>query len=103
MSKVRKITSAPSVPQGPRVPRPYTRTSDGRDEPGTRSMQRENGSVSGDHPILSPTAMRRVEYAGAILAAGAVVIGSLVLLSRTDDPAPQPNPSGIETSGAENG
>lgn len=102
MTNVIKITSAPSVPKGPKVPRAYSRSKDGRDKPNTRSMEREEGSVSGDYPLLSEAAMARVEKAGLLLAAGAVVVGSVFLLSKTDNPNPTPaNPSGIETSGAE--
>lgn len=100
---VSKITSAPSVPQGPRVPRAYTRPKDGRDESGTRSMDRPNGSVSGDFPILSKAAQARLEKAGMLIAAGALVGGTLFALSKTDEPSKEirENPSGIMTSGAE--
>lgn len=130
MNNLRKITSAPSIAQGPKVPRAYTRAKDGRDEAGTRSMQREDGSVSGDHPILSEAAKARIERAGMLIAAGAVVTAIVVGLSHnpmssesksgqtqaevdaenkettttTETPGPyEPgyNPSGIQTSGNE--
>ncbi len=109
MAEVIKISSAPSVPRGPKVPVAYTRTRKGQDAPGTsrdragtRSMDRENGSVSGDYPLLSEAALRRVEKAGMLVAAGAVVALSIYGLSHAHTPhVEQKNPSGIPTSGAE--
>lgn len=83
--------------QGPRVPEAYV--AQGKDIEGSRSSERVS---VGENTGLSPEAMSRIEKAGLIIAAAAVTIGSLVLLSKSENPDPAPaNPSGIMTSGNE--
>lgn len=82
---------------GPRVPETYVRA--GRDEPNSTSADRPYGSMD-DH-ILSDAAKDRLKVAGVLLAAGAVVVGSVYGLAHTDTPKETKNPSGIMTSGAE--
>jgi hypothetical protein len=100
MSNVTKITSARSVPQGPRVPRAYV--GQGRDEAGARSMDRPAGSVSGDYNLLSDAAKDRLVQAGVLLAGATIVGGLLFAATQMDTPnVDNPNPSGILTSGNE--